>query len=315
MSAPRAGSRVVIPGGTGLIGDALSAALANAGHDVVVLSRRSPETLRLPTGCRALRWDGKTASGWGAEVDGAQAVVNLAGESIAGGRWSAERKRRILDSRLAAAAAVNEAISAAKVRPRALLQASAVGFYGDRGAEVLDEGSAAGTDFLAETAVAWERASAPVEELGVRRVLLRTGLVLALHGGALAAMSTPFRLGLGARLGSGDQWMPWIHLADEVAAIEFLLRTESARGPFNLCAPSAVTNAEFTRLLARTLSRPAILPAPAFAIRALLGEMAVLVLGGQRARPCRLLDAGFRFRYDTCEPALRELFARGRSAA
>lgn len=315
MGAPRSSSRIVIPGGTGLIGRALAAALVARGEDVVVLSRRPVADLRLPPGVRGVLWDGRTSAGWLEEADGAAAIVNLAGESIAGGRWTADRKRRIVESRVDATGAVIEAIERAKRRPRALLQASAVGFYGDRGGEALDESSGPGAGFLAETTAAWERASEAAESLGARRVLLRTGLVLALDGGALAAMVRPFRFGLGARLGSGAQWMPWIHVDDEVAAIEFLLREESARGAFNLCAPAPVTNTEFTRLLARTLRRPAFAAAPAVALRALLGEMAVLVLGGQRLMPRRLLEAGYRFRFPKLDAALADLFAvkaRGR---
>lgn len=306
MTTEPGSSRVVITGGTGLIGRALAAKLVESGRDVVVVSRSAnPEGV--PGGCRVARWDGSSAGALVSELDGAAAIVNLAGESIAGGRWGVERKRRILDSRIAAGGAVIEAIGQAKRRPELLLQASAVGFYGDRGDEELDESSSAGTGFLAETTAAWEKSTAGVEELGARRVLLRTGLVLARDGGALAAMTPPFRLGLGARLGGGRQWMPWIHLEDELAAIVHLLERRDARGPFNLCAPRPATNAEFTRAVAKALHRPAFLAAPAAVLRLVLGEMAILVLGGQRLHPRRLLDSGFAFRFPALGPALANL--------
>jgi uncharacterized protein (TIGR01777 family) len=313
MSARPAAPKVVIAGGTGLIGSALAATLARDGYDVVVLSRRAGPPPGGPAGVRSVRrvvWDGRSTKGWLDEASGAGALVNLAGESIAGGRWSAARKHRILESRRLAAAAMLEALERAPAPPRVLLQASAVGFYGDRGDEPLDDSSAPGSGFLAETTIEWERASEPAEALGVRRVLLRTGLVLAREGGALRAMALPFRCGLGARMGSGRQWMPWIHLADEVAAISFLVANEATRGPFVLAAPAPATNAAFTRALARVLHRPALFVAPGFVLRLILGEMAILVLGGQRLAPRRLLEAGFRFRFPELAPALADLFAR-----
>jgi uncharacterized protein (TIGR01777 family) len=304
---------VVIAGGTGLIGRALAAALAGNGHEVVILSRSAGPPPRSPAGVRSIRrvvWDGRSTRGWLEEASGARALVNLAGESIAGGRWSAARKQRILESRRLAAAAMLEALERAPAPPRVLLQASAVGYYGDRGDEPLDESSAPGSGYLAETTIEWERASDAAEALGVRRVLLRTGLVLAGEGGALKTMALPFRIGLGARMGNGRQWMPWIHLADEVAAISFLLANDSARGPHVLAAPAPATNATFTRALARALHRPAIFVAPAFVLNLLLGEMAILVLGGQRLAPRGLLDAGFRFRFPELAPALGDLLSR-----
>lgn len=301
----------MIAGGTGLIGSALAERLALAGREVVVLSRRAPEELNLVRGCRAVRWDGRTSRGWLAEAEGAAAIVNLAGETIAGWRWTAARKRRILASRLEATAAVVAAIGEARSPPRALLQASGVSFYGDRGDELVDESSAGpGVGFLAQTAAAWERASEPAGQRGTRRVLLRTGLVLARQGGALPKIAFPFRFGLGARLGNGRQWMPWIHLVDEVGAIEHLLVDESARGPFNLVAPAPMRNADFTRQLAMALRRPAFLVAPAFVLRLVLGEMALLVLGGQRAVPRRLVESGYRARFAELAPALADVFPR-----
>ena len=302
--------RIVLTGGSGLIGRALTAELAGEGHEVLVVSRRPERVAGLPSGARALAWEELPAG-----ADGAAALVNLAGEPIAGGRWTAERKRRIVESRRRAAEACLAALAAAASRPPVLLQASAVGFYGARGDEALDEGSAPGAGFLAETSAAWEASSAGAEALGVRRVLLRTGVVLDPRGGALAKMLPPFRLGLGGPLGSGQQWMPWIHLADQVAAMRFLLARPDLSGPFLLVAPAPARNREFARALGRALGRPALLPAPSAALRLLFGEMAEVVLGGQRARPARLLAAGFAFRFPELDGALADLVGSGRAAA
>ncbi len=299
---------VIITGGTGLIGRALAADLLKEGHEVIVLSRR-PEAYvgRVPAGVRLERWDGRTAEGWGHLVEGADAIVNLAGENIAAGRWTAERKRRIRESRVHAGEAVTAAVLAAREKPRVVIQASAVGYYGPHGDEEVDEDTPPGNDFLARVAVDWEASTAPVEEHGVRRVIIRTGIVLTPEGGALARMLLPFRLGLGGPLGSGRQWFPWIHIADEVGAIRFLMENEATQGPYNLTAPNPVRQREFARALGRVLRRPAFLPVPAFALRLLFGEMADVLLTGQRAVPRRLLEAGYTFRFPDLEPALEDL--------
>jgi len=299
--------RVVITGGSGLIGSALARELGQAGRDVVVLSR-DPERLDVqPIGVRAVRWDGRTAGGWRELADGAEAIVNLAGENIGAGRWTVERKERIRQSRLAAGAAVLDAIGAARRKPQVLVQASAVGYYGARGDELVTEETPPGNDFLAQTCVAWEASTAPVESLGVRRVVARTGVVLSRAGGALPRMVTPYRFFVGGPLGSGRQWLPWIHLADEVGAIRFLIETAEARGAFNLTAPAPLPNALFGRALGRVLRRPSLLPAPAFALRRLLGEMSLVVLEGQRAVPERLLALRYPFQYPEAKPALENL--------
>lgn len=299
--------RVIITGGTGMIGRALAAALGSAGEEVIVLSRRPGEVAGLPDGVRVVQWDAGTAEGWGSLADGAEAIVNLAGESIASGRWTAERKRRIQQSRVKAGRAVVQAVEAAREKPRVVIQASAVGYYGPRGDEEVTEDTPPGSDFLSQVCVDWEASTESVEALGVRRVVLRTGVVLSAAEGALPPMLLPFRFFVGGRLGSGRQWVPWIHLADEVAAIGFLLEAEAAKGVFNLAAPQPVTNAELSRLVGRVLRRPALLPAPAFALRVLLGELATVVLDGQRAVPKRLQELGFAFRYPEIEGALRDL--------
>ncbi len=299
--------RVLITGGSGLIGRALTAELAGAGYEVVVLSRSPERISSLPAGARAVGWDGETADGWGGEADGARAIVNLAGENLATGRWTAARKRRILGSRLASTRAVIQAIERVGTPPEVLLQGSGVDFYGPQGDEPVDESSPPGEGFLARVTREWEAASAPAEALGVRRVLLRTAMVLATEGGALPKLALPFRLFVGGPMGSGGQWVPWIHLADETAAIRFLLEHPEASGPFDLAAPEPVTNAELSRSLGRVLSRPALFRVPAFVLRAVLGEMADVLLTGRRALPRRLEELGFAWTYPGLDEALESL--------
>ncbi len=304
--------RVIITGGTGLIGRALIDLLLPENHEIIVLSR-NPDGANLPAGVTPARWDGVSTDGWAHRVDGADAVVNLAGESIAGtgavpARWTAQRKQRILDSRLNATNAVVAAIAQARNKPAVLVQGSAVGFYGSRHDDrVLDEEAPPGDDFLAEVAQRWEAVSAAVEEMGVRRAIARTGLVLSSDGGSLPPTLLPFRFFVGGPLGDGRQWWPWIHIRDEVRALAFLMTEERASGPFNLTAPNPVTNREFARVLGKVLGRPAALPAPAPVLRLALGEMATLLLDGQRAVPKRLLDLGFHFDFPDLEPALQDL--------
>ncbi len=299
--------RIIITGGTGLIGRALAAELAAAGYEVVVLSRDPLRARGLPPGVRAGKWDGRTAQGWGSRADGAYAIVNLAGENLAGGRWTAARKERIRQSRLNAGQAVVEAVRAAERKPAVVVQASGIGYYGPRGDEEVTEEAPPGSDFLGRLAVEWEASTAPVEVLGVRRVVIRTGVVLSAEGGALPRLALPFRFFLGGPLGSGRQWTPWIHIADEVGAIRFLVEQEGARGPYNLAAPHPVTNRELARALGRVLHRPAWLPVPAPALQLALGEMSAVLLTGQRAVPKRLLEAGFVFRFPEVEAALQDL--------
>ena len=301
--------RTIITGGSGLIGRALAAELAAAEHEVIVLSRTPGRVSGLPAGARAVGWDGRSAEGWQDLADGATAIVNLAGESIAAGRWTAARKQRIADSRHQAGAAVVQAVASATTRPQVVIQGSAVGYYGPRGDETITEDSAPGDDFLAQVCVPWETSTEEVERLGVRRAIIRTGIVLSRDGGALPQMMLPFRLFAGGPLGSGRQGFPWIHLADEVSAIRWLIEREDASGPFNLAAPETLTNAEFGRVLGRVMRRPSFMPTPGFALRLVLGELSTLLLDGQRQVPQRLLDHGFTFRFPTAEAALRDLLA------
>jgi uncharacterized protein (TIGR01777 family) len=308
--------RILITGGTGLIGRPLAQSLARDGHQVTVLTRDIERARALlPRGVEPHHWNGATLGPWAQLVEQVDAVVNLAGESIAGERlsailtrrWTPEQKRRIAESRRKAGELLIQALRQAEHRPRVLLQASAVGYYGDVSDREVDESAPPGDDFLAQVCVDWEASTAPVEGLGVRRVLLRTGLVLTTEGGILPVMLLPVRLFVGGPLGSGRQAVPWIHIADEVAAIRFLLEQEQASGPYNLTAPNPLTQAEFTRVAARLLRRPAFLPTPVFVLKLVLGEKAALVLEGQRAVPRRLLEAGFTFRFPELEPALRDL--------
>jgi uncharacterized protein (TIGR01777 family) len=303
--------RVIITGGTGLIGRALAADLLKDSHEVIALSRCPERATGLPTGMRVERWDARTANGWGSLANGADAIVNLAGATIAG-LWTTNRKRSIRDSRLNAGRAVVEAVEHASVKPRVVTQASGVGYYGPRGDEPVTEESTSGDDFLGRLAVEWEASTASVEPLGVRRAIIRTGAVLSTKGGALPPLLLQYRLFAGGPLGSGRQWLPWIHMDDEVRAIRFLIESESASGPFNLVAPNPLTNADFGRVLARVLRRPFLVPVPALALRLLAGEMSTVLLDGQRAIPHRLHDLGFTFRFSDAETALRDLLGDGR---
>jgi len=299
--------RIVITGGTGLIGSAVAREMGSAGHEVVVLTRDPAKTGPLPPNTRAVQWDGRTAGDWAKLLDGDTVIVHLAGDSVAAGRWTEEKKRRIRDSRVASGRAVLEAVRQAKAKPRALLQGSAVGYYGDVGDEVVSELHPPGDDFLARVCVEWEASTAEVAAMGVRRPVLRTGIVLSDQGGALPRMALPFRMLAGGPLGNGRQWLAWIHEVDEVGAIRFLIEREDVDGPFNLTAPEPLTNRDLSRALGEVLHRPSFAPAPGFALRLLLGEMADALLHGQRAVPRRLLDLGYVFRYPEALGALRSL--------
>lgn len=299
--------KIVITGGTGFLGQALTRSLAADGRDVVILTRRAspPGSRRNP---RFVSWNAEADGGsWTREIDGADAVVNLAGESIAAKRWTAAQKQRILDSRVRATRAVAEAIRGAGRPPSSFVSGSAVGYYGPLGDGVVTETQPAGSDFLAEVCEKWE--SEAVRAGSVTRVAcMRTGLALEKDGGAFARILLPFKFGAGGPLGSGRQYWPWIHRDDWVALLRWTIDTPAAAGPINATAPNPVTNAEFTRTLGRVMHRPAFMPAPAFALRLALGEMAdALLLSGQRAVPARAESLGFTFRYTQLEDALRAI--------
>lgn len=288
---------VVITGGRGFIGRAITTALTSRGDEVRLLSRSKGP----------FRWDPMSGPPPAEALEGADAVIHLAGETVSQ-YWTKAAKRRIRESRVQGTRNLVEGLRRMSARPRVLVSASAVGFYGDCGDEFLDEDSAPGTGFLAEVSQAWEAEALSASELGVRVVTKRTGVVLHPGGGALAKMLLPFKLGLGGRLGAGRQWMPWIHLDDQVGLTLFSLDSPAVSGPLNAVAPNPVTNAEFVRSLASALGRPALIPAPAFALRMALGEMAQIVLSSQRVVPLALEKAGYSFRYPRLVDALSALY-------
>ena len=295
---------VAVSGASGLIGAALVSSLEAQGHRAIRLVRRMPRPDE-----DALRWDPSTGVLTPAGPSVADAVVHLAGDSILGLRWTAEKKRRIRESRTTATRLLVETLTRLTNPPAVLVCASGIGYYGSRGDEVLTEDSRPGTGFLADLARDWEAATATAIARGIRVVNLRLGVVLSARGGALATMLTPFRMGLGGVIGDGAQWMSWIALDDVIGAIRHALTTDALRGPVNTVAPAPVTNADFTRTLGRVLGRPTLIPLPAFAARLALGEMAdELALVSQRVMPARLLASGFAFRRPTLEDALRAAF-------
>ncbi|MCA1553347.1 MAG: TIGR01777 family oxidoreductase, partial [Chloroflexi bacterium] len=278
--------RVIITGGTGLIGDALTDALTSNGHEVIILSRDPGKAQDLPRNTRCIAWDGRTANGWGKYADGAYAIVNLAGATIARPPWTAAYKRLIRSSRVDAGRAVVEAVRAAKQKPAVLIQSSGINYYGVQNDAPRTEGAPAGHDFLADVCRDWESSTAEVETMGVRRAIIRTALVMAKEGGVLPLMALPFRCFVGGPLGSGKQYVSWIHLADEVGAIQFLIENSNVCGAVNLSAPNPVTNRQFSRALGRALHRPSWFPTPALPMKLALGEMAdLLVLGSMRIVP------------------------------
>ncbi|MFZ2053338.1 MAG: TIGR01777 family oxidoreductase [Candidatus Aminicenantales bacterium] len=300
---------IIISGGTGFIGRPLTTSLAEAGYEVAVLTRNpSKATGLFGEGVKAAAWDGRTSGGWIELASGARAIISLAGENIGAGRWTPKRKRAIVRSRLDAGQAVVDAVRKAPVKPKVLIQASAVGFYGSRGDEELDESAPAGRGFLAGLVQEWEDSTSEAESFGVRRVVIRSGLVLDVDGGVLPRLLRPFRLFVGGSLGSGRQWLSWIHRRDEVAAIRFLIEREDLAGVFNLAAPQPLTMNGFARTLGRAMRRPAIFRVPAVLLRLLFGEMAEeSLLAGQRVLPRALLRGGFEFLYPDLESALGEI--------
>jgi len=292
---------VVVTGSSGLIGSALIPALTAGGHIVRRLVRRPPAE-------GDARWDPVTGVLVPGALEGADAVVHLAGEGIAAGRWSATKKARIRDSRVGGTLLLARSMATLGRRPKVFVSASAVGFYGDRADELVDEGTGPGRGFLADVCKEWESATRPASDAGVNVVNVRLGVVLSRHGGALPTMLRPFRVGAGGPIGTGRQYMSWVAIDDVVGAIEHLLRAETVTGPVNLVAPEPVTNGEFTKTLGRVLRRPTVLPIPAFALRLLLGEVAdEMLLASTRVRPSRLFASGYRFRHPRLEAALRHV--------
>jgi len=301
---PATSRAIALSGASGLLGSAVAPALAAAGWQVRPLVRRAPNP-------GEIRWDPAAGTIDASALAGVSAAVHLAGESIADGRWTPARKARIRSSRILGTRLLSESLARLPVRPEVLVSASAVGIYGDRGDQLLDENSPLGTDFLAEVGKEWEGATAPASDAGIRVVHLRFGIILSKEGGALPRMVTPFQLGAGGPIGNGRQWMSWISIDDAVTIILEALRNGDMHGPFNAVAPEPVRNAEFASRLGEVLHRPALVPAPAFALRLLFGEMAdAALLASQRVVPARLTALGFSFRHPTLAEALRAILGR-----
>lgn len=298
--------KILISGSHGLVGKALVRSLVEDGHEVVRLIRRGHTIGELQ-----IEWHPNQGRIDAQQLEGFAAVVHLAGESIASGRWTGEKKRSIRDSRVKGTTLLSEAIAELSRPPAVFISASAIGYYGNRGDEELTETSPPGNDFLASVCVEWEAATRPAVEKGIRTVITRFGVILDRDGGALAKMLTPFRMGIGGRVGDGRQWMSWIALDDVINALKFLLLDSTVHGPVNIVAPNPVTNAEFTKTLGRVLSRPTFLPVPAFGARFAFGELAdALLLSSQRVEPAVLTERGFAPYWPRLEPALQHLLQK-----
>src|SRR6266550_3770548 len=294
--------KILISGSHGLVGSALVSSLRADGHEVFNLVRRAPHS------DSEVEWYPDRGSLALARLEDMDAVVHLAGENIAEGRWSDEKKKKIRESRVKGTTVLSKALANLKHPPKTLVSASAIGYYGNRGDLILTEQSAPGDDFLARVCVEWERATESASQQGIRVVKARFGVILSANGGALKKMLPPFRMGVGGRIGSGKQWMSWIALDDVVGAVKFALANDSLKGPINFVAPAPVTNAEFTKTLGKALSRPTLFPIPAFGVRLLFGEMAdALLLSSQRVAPAVLETSNFMFRYSQLEAALRHV--------
>lgn len=297
--------KILVSGSHGLVGKALVRSLTADGHEVVRLVRGERAF-----GSPEVQWQPDQGRIDAESLEGIHAVVHLAGESIASGRWTGDKKCAIRDSRVKGTALLSDALAKLSQSPAVFLSASAIGYYGDRDDELLNEKSAPGKDFLASVCVEWEAATRPAVEKGIRTVCARFGIILDTNGGALAKMLPPFRMGIGGRVGDGKQWMSWIALDDIVNGLKFLMVDGSVQGPVNFVAPNPVMNAEFTKTLGRVLSRPTIFPIPVFGVRLAFGEMGeALLLSSQRVEPGVLEDRGYKFLWPTLEPALKHLLA------
>jgi len=295
--------KVLIAGGSGFLGRALTISLLSDGRKVYVLTRGA----RVINGAQAVLWDAKTTGGWGSIVNEMDVVIHLAGRSLSSWPWTASTKRDFHDSRILPGLALAQAILEADRRPGVFIQASGINHYGLSG-DIADESTPPGDDFLAQLTVKWEAATNSVEGLGVRRIILRTAPVLAKDGGLLALMSLPVKLFAGGPLGNGNQAAPWIHINDWVGGARHLLESDDARGVYNLISPVPISNAEFNRALAGALHRPYWFPTPAILLRMLLGEMSVLILQGRFSQPKRLIESGYRFQFSAAHEALADLF-------
>lgn len=305
-------ARIIVTGATGFIGKALCFRLLEEKYDVVALSRSKEKGEKIfGTDATVVEWDGKSSEVWQDYANGAYAVVNLAGENIGSGRWTPKRKQSILQSRLDAGRAIVEAAKSVEKKPRVIIQASAIGYYGSRGDEIIDESSSPGESFLVEVVKKWEQSTQGVESLKIRRVIVRSSIVLGKKGGVFLRLVKPFRLFVGGHLGSGKQWFSWIHLEDEVKAILFLIEREDLSGVFNLTAPHQLIQKDFFHILGKIMKRPSWFPVPGFVLRLIFGEMAKdTLLSGQRVASRRLLEAGYRFLYPQAELAIKEILGK-----
>jgi len=297
--------KVLIAGGTGFIGGYLIKSLIADSHEVWVLSRDPNQTIK---GVQVVGWDGKTTNGWGHLMEEIDAVVNLSGLSLYKWPWTESKKQQFLDSRVEPGRALVAAIKNASHRPDVFVQISGINYYGLRGEEVADESTPPGDDYLAQLTVAWEEATRPVEDMGVRRVVCRTAVVLARDAILLWLMALPVRLFIGGPIGSGEQALPWIHIDDHIGAIRFLMENPKAKGPFNMIAPQNTTNAQFMQTLAKVLHRPYWFRTPAFLMQLVLGEMSLLVTEGRFSKPEHLFEIGYNMRHTNLEETLRNIF-------
>ncbi len=304
--------RVVVTGATGLIGKELCKRLQAEGYDVVVFAREPDKARRAtPGAAEYMRWSADDAAGapWAAHIDGAWGVVNLAGTPVAGKRWTEGRKREIRDSRIMGTRGIVAAIAAARQKPRVLVNASAIGYYGPRDDTPLDEDAPAGHDFLSGVVADWEAEARKAEDAGVRAVMVRTGIVLDKNEGALAQLMLPYRFFVGGPVLPGTQWLSWIHHADEVGIMLLALQDERARGPVNATAPGPQTNRDFSRALGKVMGRPSLVPVPGVALKLLFGEFADTLTTGQRVLPAKAQELGYNFQYTDSEAALRQILA------
>lgn len=307
--------KVLITGGSGLIGQALTEKLLAGGHSVIILSRSPEKVGGQPAGVEVAKWDARTAQGWGHLVNEVDGIVNLAGASLFGdfllpSRWTKKRKALVYNSRKHAGEAVVEAVSQASRKPEVVVQSSGIGYYGFHADEKLTESDPPADDFLGSLSVDWEASTKPVEAMGVRRVIIRTGLVLSNQGGVLPLFKLQFSLFVGGWMGSGGQYYSWIHLDDEANAILHLLENKESSGAYNLTAPQPVTNKEFSKALGAVMRRPVWFPLPEFVLKLVLGQVAELSTRGQRVFPARLQEGGFEYKFPEIKPALRDLVGK-----
>jgi uncharacterized protein (TIGR01777 family) len=302
---------IVVSGGTGFIGWPLCASLFQKGHRITLLTRRIEAQRSCDSTVTAVEWNGREAGAWEHCLKGADAVINLSGAPIADGRWTDARKRLLTESRILSTYLLVEAMSRCTSKPRTLINASGIGYYGTSDDRVLDETAVRGQGFLADLCLSWEAEALRAAEFGVRVVMLRTGMVLERDGGALPRMLLPFRFFAGGPIMPGTQWVSWIHRRDHIGLIQWALTTPSISGPLNAVAPEAVTMNWFCEILGQVLHRPSWLPVPGFALQMALGELGTLMTTGQRVNPAKALSGGYAFHYPTLEPALRAIMARG----